>query len=171
MSSPISVHYIKFRQKVPGDFVQKVGEIRLNPCSHRCLNIEGRSEYGFGIECVRWNWYDQEDCRDCNKRGVLNSKFECVCDYGYVGLHCEYEDCNEKCLNGGKCNNTNVDDWEDSVDPFICDCPPFYHGQRCQTYFCIDEKDCFNGGVCSEKSERCDCPDEFSGMQCEFENL
>ena len=118
-------------------------------------------------------WGEVASCDICHDHGQINSMHECVCYDGYVGKHCEFEDCDldsGKCLNGGKCNNTNPDDWEDGVDPFICDCPPFYHGERCITYFCIDENDCFNGGVCSEDSEGCDCPDGFSGMQCEFEN-
>ena len=155
---------------------KRVGEIRFNPFGERCINIYGRSDYGFGIDCehdFRMNFYELKDCEFCFGHGEFTSEYECICDDGYVGTQCEFEDCdldNGKCLNGGKCNNTNPDYWEDGVDPFICNCPPFYHEQRCQTYLCIDEKDCFNGGVCSEESEGCDCPDGFSGMQCEFEN-
>ena len=152
---------------------KKVGEIRFNLCSHQCNNIEGRSDYGFGIDCIPFDWHDLASCGICHEHGKINSKHECICDDGYVGTHCEFENCdlaNGKCLNGGKCLNTPPDDWKEGVDPFICDCSSFYHGQHCQTYFCTDENDCLNGGVCSKESEGCDCSDGFSGMQCEFKN-
>ena len=135
------------------------------PCGHQCVPMKGRSKYGFGIDCYSGPWYAMEDCKHCSGHGQYNSsKSEYICMDGYAST---------KCLNGGTLVRINTDDLRygaESADPFFCDCPPFYVGDRCETYFCINEKDCSNGGVCSEEDRWCDCPDGYSGMQCEFEN-
>ena len=133
-------------------------------------------EHGFcqdGV-CECYDSYTGRACEHaCFGHGDLNAAGECDCEKGYVGTQCEFENCdldNSKCLNGGTCYDTNPDDWQDGVNPFICVCPTFYRGQNCETYFCVDENDCENGGVCSEEDEGCDCPDGYYGMKCEFEN-
>lgn len=143
--------------------------------------IDGRPwvlvcEHGFcqdGV-CECYDSYTGKTCEHtCFGHGQINAAGECDCEEGYVGTQCEFENCdldNRKCLNGGTCYDSNPDDWEDGVDPFICVCLTFYRGQYCETYFCIDENDCENGGVCTEEGEGCDCPDGYYGMQCQFEN-
>ena len=133
-------------------------------------------EHGFcqdGV-CECYDSYAGKACEStCFGHGQTNAAGECDCEEGYVGTQCEFENCdldNGKCLNGGTCYDTNPDDWQDGVNPFICVCPTFYRGQYCETYFCIDENDCENGGVCTEEGEGCDCPEGYYGMQCQFEN-
>ena len=114
----------------------------------------------------------------CFGNGEINMDGECVCEDGFVGTQCEFENCSnqsnnhqeKKCLNGGTCYDTNPDDWRDGVNPFVCACLPFFHGQRCQENLCIATKDCENGGVCSENNDWCDCPDGYTGSQCEIED-
>ena len=145
-----------------------------------CDDVNGNCANGYcedGV-CICNDSYVGTTCEyPCFGNGQINSAGECVCEHGFVGTQCEFEDCNnqsrnhveKKCLHGGTCYDTNPDDWRDGVNPFVCDCPPFYRGQRCQEYFCIDTTDCFNDGVCSEDFG-CDCPDGFTGDQCEIED-
>lgn len=94
------------------------------------------------------------------------SKFECLCQEGFVGNRCEtnFNDCeSQPCQNGGRCI--------DEVGGFTCDClNTGYSGVLCQKN--IDEcarNPCLNNGVCFDNygSYTCDCPGGFTGENCE----
>ncbi len=80
---------------------------------------------------------------------------KCHCDPGFVGLHCEYDEsqfekCNLQCENGGVCNKGAKD-----VSEFID--------------FGVDV-DAFLGGS-NINGEHCVCPEGFTGVKCEIENV
>lgn len=57
----------------------------------------------------------------------LDAGYECHCNPGYVGEHCETDvnDCQSSpCLNGGECT--------DLVNNYSCECKPGWEGKNCE---------------------------------------
>ena len=65
------------------------------------------------------------------------------------------------CANGGTCH--------DSINDFICTCPPGYTGKDCSQEIneCLSEP-CMNGGFCKDLVDdfECKCLPGYSGKHC-----
>ncbi|XP_076000862.1 protein crumbs homolog 1-like [Genypterus blacodes] len=110
--------------------------------------------------------------------------YECVCELGYKGRHCEIEVdmCeNSHCRNGSTCLR--------GFHHYTCLCPQNMTGQYCNEKIpelpwyiefmplpqlpvssCQGTKwnySCFNGGICSDVENACDCTRGFTGHWCE----
>lgn len=82
--------------------------------------------------------------------------YTCQCQPGYTGLHCDelVDNCPvNACFSHGKCVN--------GVNTFSCECDLLFEGE-----FCQDSK-CQNGG--SVKNHKCQCPKNFYGSLCQYE--
>ncbi|CAK8692602.1 protein jagged-1b-like [Clavelina lepadiformis] len=111
-----------------------------------------------------------------------DNQFECKCDPGYEGVHCELnvDDCvGSPCENGGTCI--------DEVNSYKCICAEGWEGKYCEINFndcdpdpchgrgrCIDKLDGFvckcrgawKGKTCSSKRERCEENTCANGGRC-----
>jgi len=122
----------------------------------------------------------------------------CVCQEGFEGPHCEYQqgeapECNLKCQNGGHARIGNKDYppnamynefWKTSQDHCFCLCPPGYFGLDCSIKGeQCGEDHCFNGGTCltqdngdGTQQNYCDCTTantsgtSYAGKYCEAES-
>lgn len=74
---------------------------------------------------------------------------------------------NSTCLNGGACMNT--------LDSFLCVCPPSFSGRNCETTISPIKNPCLNNGVYYDELAvdvvessviRCNCSAPFAGRTC-----
>ena len=106
----------------------------------------------------------------CLDRPTSPGGYDCVCDTGFIGRHCEisYTYCGDKiCLNNGKC-----------VNDTFCQCNLPFYGLRCEITMepCTSDSTnpCLNNGLCYsyhtdvELNEPfCACPSYAMGKVCE----
>jgi hypothetical protein len=67
----------------------------------------------------------------------------------------------DTCSNGGTCSNT--------IESFLCQCPPGFTGVRCEIDLCLINNPCQNNGVCYVDVRgmlQCNCSAPFSGPTC-----
>ncbi|UMM39588.1 hypothetical protein L5515_016577 [Caenorhabditis briggsae] len=102
---------------------------------------------------------------------IVNGSTQCECPSGFMGADCKElkaRPCDiGPCLNGGHC----VDDGQNL---FTCFCLPHWTGVYCgEPVEClVNGKDCRNGGKCVFllTSTSCECPEGFTGNNCEISN-
>jgi hypothetical protein len=128
---------------------------------------------------------------------VLDAESEpsCICDKGFSGEHCEYEEnsvpnCSLDCSNGGICSygispSESSSYWQGSdSNHFYCQCPENYDGIRCEIVKtpCGDDY-CYYGSQCVSRTQvdrvsgttsvttACDCSTadvNVAGRFCQF---
>lgn len=57
--------------------------------------------------------------------------------------------------------------------PYVCQCPPGFTGQNCETCDPCNPNPCGNGGQCTpygSNSYQCTCVAPYSGQNCEQQN-
>ncbi|KAL0211636.1 hypothetical protein RCL1_005262 [Eukaryota sp. TZLM3-RCL] len=77
---------------------------------------------------------------------------ECLCNYGYEGIHCQLISCPNDCfseLNHGYCNNGT------------CICSELFYGSSCEHSVCMN--DCTGRGSCIG---HCLCDSPWTGIDC-----
>ena len=81
---------------------------------------------------------------DCNGRGVCNNEAQCECDWGWMGLSCQYV-----CENGTATSTGNL---------FTCECDNCMTGTGCDQS-CNSHGNCSDGGIC-------ECENGYWGKFC-----
>ncbi|CAG5110267.1 Oidioi.mRNA.OKI2018_I69.chr2.g4682.t1.cds [Oikopleura dioica] len=155
-----------------GDFCEK-DHCYNNTCENgRCE--AGEDSYtcdcriGFSGEFCEITPCDKKPCAygECSYFGPIWS-CECPTEL-FSGRDCSITPCNNTnpdlppaCFNDGECSMNG--------DDFVCKCPEFYTGERCETFPCMD-RPCQNGGACQntgDDSFTCECPEDVTGDLCE----
>lgn len=143
-----------------------INECDTNPCSNggTCLDEKG------GYKCICMPGFAGQNCNididecalnPCENgatcKDMINS-YRCLCQTGFWGQRCELS-----------VNSTNNQADEGLID--ISPCPVGWEGKNCSDDVdeCALKNRCKNDGVCTNYpgSYRCDCPDEFTGPNCE----
>lgn len=128
------------------------------------INLHGICIFCFYISCE----IQIDSCRSnpCQNNATcinIADYFRCECTKDYVGEYCEreYNPCKNspKCINGGSCvlydfNSTR------------CICPSNYTGESCENLMSCD---CKNNGTCNVESWTCECPPQWTGLDCSID--
>lgn len=108
------------------------------------------------------------DLKCCSNRGLCifnDSQYEheCKCNNSYTGDKCQYEICNNYCLNNGTCSY-------DKKNQRICKCLNGFKGKQCEISRCKNY--CLNATVCTieQSSGRpvCLCKSGYTGKRCDL---
>jgi hypothetical protein len=121
-----------------------------------------------------------DDCGIDPDAATLNSSLICNCNCLHSYSVTSEGSCESYCLNGGTytpdqdCNALPLRPSSRQFDPdspdCVCQCPPGYEGDRCETVILECASDpCQNGGTCNEGNDyyECTCLEEFEGVHCE----
>jgi hypothetical protein len=145
------------------------------PGSYKCMCRAGFAGDGIGvIGCDDIDECGSAPCEngECIDNGQLS--YQCVCDYGWVNKHCDfdYNECytgNHDCHPEGKCVNT--------PGGYYCRCVSGHTGDG---YTCTDLDDCDpdpcdpEHGTCEDGGANkyiCHCDPGFAGMGCEQDEV
>jgi hypothetical protein len=125
--------------------------------SATCACEPGYGPFGVGGVCVALTCA-AGTCPSARGRCSLNpltSLMECTCKGGYSGQGCN--SCT--CLNGGTCDSISAE----------CECPPGFHGDRCEFSIPADDAQasyCGLNGAYNAALRRCVCSAGYVGEQC-----
>uniref|UniRef100_W5MWB8 Delta-like protein n=1 Tax=Lepisosteus oculatus TaxID=7918 RepID=W5MWB8_LEPOC len=138
-------------------------------CKQGCNLIHGTCKKPGECTC-HYGWQGQF-CEECLPypgcmHGTCVKPWQCNCEKNWGGLLCNkdlnYCGTHSPCLNGGKCMNTEPDEYD-------CACPDGYSGKNCEIaeHACASNP-CANGGIChvTPTGFECQCPQGWSGPTC-----
>ncbi|KAI0985486.1 hypothetical protein GJ496_002617 [Pomphorhynchus laevis] len=108
----------------------------------------------------------------CNNNGKCihdkNSTFKCLCEEGFMGKYCEFQDpcIFNPCSGYGSCSAFFIDGKKYPI--FECQCDQGFFGPFCQHNIC-QPNPCQNEGICDQHAEQlCHCPLGTDGQFCEY---
>ena len=170
-----------FHCACPLPFTASLCEIELpsicslqNPCKNnaKCVLTTSLQHYkcecfnGWtGIKCDQIDYCSHHSCQH-GKCVNHNNGYECVCEHGYEGQHCndDINECiNNDCNGHGQCINT--------IGSFKCVCQNGWTGKECESQYvaCESSNPCLNGGKCNVKGDNqyeCECVNGWGGRDC-----
>ncbi|CAJ0956680.1 unnamed protein product, partial [Mesorhabditis belari] len=149
--------------------------IDLNEGGYRCVCARG--SHWDGKECIQLEYTPGKDteCGSiiCHNGGRCEKNpfgDFCGCPEGLKGSQCQWDPCQNACLNGGVCRLQKYG-LSAEYEPF-CVCPYDFTGQRCERYKCTGV--CAHG-TCSIHNEtgmpRCRCENGWSGENCDVKGV
>ncbi|CAJ0573858.1 unnamed protein product, partial [Mesorhabditis spiculigera] len=132
-----------------------------------------KHDIGLAKKCTHLNVMHGKDApcgpNICHNGGVCIDKVYglCECPGGIGGNSCEWDPCENACLNGGVCRLERKRSFS-SFEP-TCICPYDFAGRRCDRYKCTGY--CLHG-LCSVHNEtglpKCRCEVGWSGRTCDI---
>merc|ERR1712196_237138 len=108
--------------------------------------------YG-GLNCAR------KVCpKSCSSHGQCDENGVCRCIYGWKGEACDQPSCHPSCGVHGTCRSLS------SMSSPTCVCDEGWDGITCNQRSCPNQ--CNHRGKCSPTTGTCECPPEYSGVDC-----
>lgn len=116
-------------------------ECAIQPCQNDGVCIQGQTAGSFECRCVsgytgqlcqeKIAWCSNNESNPCKNEAKcirMDSRYKCLCENGFEGLHCDTNtnDCKQhKCKSGSTCI--------DSISNYTCKCKEGYTGFYCET--------------------------------------
>jgi len=161
-----------FRCECPRGFTGSRCEININECDKNpCMNDGTCLDEKGGYKCICMPGFAGQRCQididECAQNPCENgaickdhvNSFRCHCQPGYWGERCEFP------------LNKSLTNPSDNMHSELTPCPVGWEGFACSEDVdeCTLRNRCKNDGICVNYpgSYRCDCPENFTGPNCE----
>lgn len=146
--------------RVGGVYLPFVDDFKAPQLSQFHLDEKPRIHLG----CTSAPVCDSDPCLNGATCEDLFNKFNCACDLGWEGEHCEADtdDCMSQPCVHGSC--------KDYLASFECDCHPGYAGTLCdEDLDDCEHHACEHGGTCKDGPNMytCLCPKDYRGPLCQ----